>query len=76
MADEKMTVKKGLLIVVLTAIAVVPACALYFGIFIFSLPFTANATVSWILSLSITLGIPLVLFIASEMKKKKRSDVK
>lgn len=71
MAEEKLTVKKGLLIVVLTAIAVVPACALYFAIFIFSLPFTANATVSWILSLSITLGIPIVLFIASERRKKK-----
>ena len=71
MVNQKLTAKKALLIVALTAIAVLPACAVYFAIFIFSLPFTANATVSWILSLSITVGIPIVLFIASQRRKKK-----
>ncbi len=75
MANEKLTAKKFLLIVVLTIATAVPACGLYFAIFIFSLPFTANATVSWILSLSITLGIPIVLF-AYEMEKKKRGKEK
>lgn len=76
MANQKLTVKKVLAIVILTALGSTAIGLLYFGIFLFSLPFTANATVSWILSIFITVGIPIVLFAASEMKKKKRSDVK
>ena len=64
MANQKLTVKKVLAMIGLTTIGTVALTALYWIIIFFSLPFTGNARVSLVLALSITLGIPLVLFIA------------
>ena len=69
MTKEKLTVRKILAIIGLTAIGTVAMVLLYLALFIFSLPFTANATVSWILSLSITTGI-ILLFGGCALKKR------
>lgn len=71
MANQKLTVKKVLAIIVLTAIGTVALTALYWIIIFFSLPFTGNATVSLVLALSITLGIPLVLFVAFKRRAER-----
>jgi len=71
MDNEKLTAKKILAIIGLTAIGTVAFCLLYLGILFFSLPFTANATVSWILSLSITMGT-ILLFGGYALKKRKK----
>ena len=68
MADEKPTAKKGLLIVVLTMAAVVPACALYFAIILVTYPFIGFY--SPILSISIFV-VPLLLAIAYTLKKRR-----
>ena len=70
MANEKLTVKKVITIVLCTALGTVAFYLLYLGILFFSLPFTANAVVSWILSLSITMGI-ILLFGGYALKKRK-----
>ena len=73
MGNEKLTTKKILAIIGLTAIGTVGFGFLYLGIFVFSLPFTANATVSWILSLSTTISI-ILGFGVYTLKKKKRGN--
>ena len=65
MADEKLTAKKVLAIVVLTTLAVL----VYLGILIFSLPFTGNMMTSWILSLSFAAAV-MLLCIASMLKTR------
>jgi len=74
MPNEKLTAKKVLAIIGLTAIGTVALITLYWIIIFFSLPFTGNATVSLVLALSTTLGIPLVLFATFKTRKKKRGD--
>jgi len=74
MPDEKLTAKKVLAIIGLTAIGTVALITLYWIIIFFSLPFTGNATVSLVLALSTTLGIPFVLFATFKTRKKKRGD--
>jgi len=74
MANQKLTVKKALTVVVCSALGSAAISLLCLGIFVFSLPFTANATVSLILALSITLGIPLVLFAAFKRTKVGRKE--
>ena len=72
MANEKLTVKKVVVVMVCLVLGCLGVGFLYIGIFVYSLPLTGNATVSWILSLSITLGVPLALFARSEIKKRKK----
>ncbi len=72
MADEKLTVKKTLLIVVLTIALGVSACALYYIIIFFSYPFTGNALVSWILALTVTL-VPSLLVLVSMIKRRNQN---
>ena len=74
MKVEKLTVRKVLTIVVLTSLGVTALCLLYLGILIFSLPLTLNMTTSWILSLSITMGILFCL--GYVLKKHFRRVVK
>jgi len=69
MADEKLTAKKVLLIVVLTAIAVPPACVLYYLILFFTYPFIGFY--SLILSPSLVGGVPLLLAIAYNLEKRR-----
>jgi len=72
MAKEKLTVRKVLIIIVLSAIGSVTFGLLYLGLFVYSLLFTINATVSWIFSLSVTMGIILLIGIYALKKKKRR----
>ena len=70
MVKEKLAVRKVLIIIVLTAIGTVTFGLLYLGILFLSLPLTLNMMVSWILSLSITIGIILLIGIYALKKKK------
>jgi len=75
MANEKMTAKKVLAIMVVSGVGSVALGLLYLGILIFSLPFTANMKFSWILSLSITSGIILFcLGYAVKRRQKRRTQ--
>ena len=71
MPNEKLTAKKVLAIIGLTAIGTVALITLYWIILFFSLPITGNATVSLVLALSITLGIPLVLFVGFKRRAER-----
>lgn len=72
MANEKLTAKKILAIVILTVFGGVGLMALFYVILFSSLLFTGNAVASLILSLSVTLGI-IVAFVGFEgLKKRKR----
>ena len=71
MANEKLTVKKVLLIVVLTAIALVPAYALHVAIVLLTYPFIGFYSV--ILSLSIII-VPLLLATAYTLKKRRTEN--
>ena len=75
MANEKLTAKKILTIVILTVVGCVGMMALFYAIFFSSLIFTGNAAASLILSLSVTFAI-IVIFAGYEgtKKKKRRSD--
>jgi len=68
MTNQKLTAKKGLLIVVLTMASVVPACVLYFAIILLTYPFMGFY--SAILSISIFV-VPLLLAIAYTLKKRR-----
>lgn len=72
MVNDKLTAKKILTIVVLASLGSVAICLLYLGILFFSLPFTGNMTVSWILSLLITAGIILLCLGYTLKTRKKR----
>ena len=74
MSNEKLTAKKIVKIVVYTSLASVGICLLYLAIFLFSLPFTFNATVSWILSLSVTAVIMVLSFAYTVKKGRKRGN--
>ena len=69
MADEKLTAKKVLLIVVLTAIAVPPACVLYFAITL--LTYGSIGPYSPILGVAIVGGVPLLLATVYTLKKRR-----
>jgi len=72
MANEKLTAKKILTIVILTVVGCVGMMALFYIILFSSLIFTGNAFASLILSLSVTFGI-IVAFAGYEgLKKRKR----
>jgi hypothetical protein len=75
MANEKLTAKKILTIIILTVVGGVGLTALFYIIFFSSLLFTGNAAASLILSLSVTFGI-IVIFAGYEglKKKNRRSD--
>jgi len=66
MADEKLTADKVLLIVVVTIVGVVLACALYFAIFLLAYPFIGFYAV--ILSILIIV-VPSLLATAYSLKK-------
>lgn len=68
---EKLTVKKILTIVACASLGSVAICLLYFAIIFLSLPFTANMTTSWILSLSITSAM-ILLFGGYTLKTRKK----
>ena len=68
MANEKLTAKKVLTIVGLTAIALLT----YYGIILFSLPFTGNIVTSWILGL--TFAGAIILYGIVSMLKKRRTQ--
>ena len=67
--EETFSVKKILAIVVLTTMAVVPGCALYFVIILLTYPFIGFYSV--ILSLSIIV-VPLLLATAYTLKTRKK----
>ena len=67
MTDEKLTAKKVITIIGLTAIALLTYC----GIILFSLPFTGNAIISWILGLAFV-AIVILYCTTSILKKRKR----
>ena len=61
MAKEKLTAKKILAIVVLTVVATVFACALYFGLVLTTTFFFPNSLISWM----VIILYPLVLCVAA-----------
>ncbi len=67
--DEKLTAKKVLLIVVLTAIAVPLACVLYFAIIL--LTYKRIGFWSPILGVAILGGVPLLLAVAYMLEKRR-----
>ena len=71
MNNQKLTAKKILTIVIVSALGSVGIGLLYLGILFFSLRFTANMTVSWILSLSVIVGI-ILLCLGYALKTRKR----
>lgn len=73
MANEKLTVKKVLLIVVLAIVACGPGLALYLGIILLTYPFIG--VYAPILSLSI-IAVPLLLATAYTLKRstKRRTE--
>jgi len=72
MANERLTAKKILTIVILTVVGCVGMMALFYAILFSSLIFTGNAVASYILSLSVTLGIIVVFAGYEGLKKRKR----
>ena len=70
MANEKLTVKKVITIIGLTAIALLMYC----GIILFSLPFTGNAIISWILGLAFVGAVILCGIVSMLQRRKKRGN--
>jgi hypothetical protein len=69
MTTEKLTAKKVLLIMTLTVLSVLA----YFGILIFSLPFTGNMMTSLILALSFATTV-ILFCIVTALRKKWRAQ--
>lgn len=67
MTSKKLTVKKVVVIVVLTVLA----CLGYFGIIIFTLPFTASLQTSWILGLTYVVVFVILCTVPSWIKKRR-----
>ena len=74
MGNEKLTGKRILAIIGLTAIACVGLTALYLIILLFSSFFTGHGFLSWVLSFSITMAIPLSLLVYWLKTREKRGN--
>ena len=72
MANEKLTARKIVAIVVLTVIGTVVLEVLYWGIIFFTAPITENFTVSYILATSTVAAIIVVPLVAHTLKKRKK----
>lgn len=66
--SEKLTVKNVVTVVVLTAIALLTYC----GIILFSLPFTGNVIISWILGLVFASAVILCCTVSMFLKRQRR----
>lgn len=64
-----MTIKKIVVIIGLTAIALLT----YYGIILFSLPFTGSIMTSWILGLAFV-GAVILCGIVSMLRRRKRGN--
>ena len=67
MANEKLTAKKVITIIGLTAIALLT----YYGIILFSLPLTGSIMTSWILGLAFV-AIVILCCTASMLRRRKK----
>ena len=72
MANEKLTAKKIFTIIGLTAIATLTYC----GIILFSLPFTGNVIISWILGLAFAVIVILYCIVSMLIERQKRRTQK